>query len=73
MRVVLYDNQLEILIKILEKIKNTKVNKDTSMEEIVEMSDAAGALEVIKYQIRQQQEQGKEDLNDTHRIVWTER
>lgn len=53
MRVVLYDNQIEILIKILEKIKNTKVDKDTSMEEIVEMSDAAGVLEVIKYQIRQ--------------------
>ena len=61
MRVVLFDNQIDVLIKILEKIKNTKVNKDTSMEEIVEMSDAAGVLEVIKYQIRQQQERGKED------------
>ena len=55
--VVLFDNQIDVLIKILEKIKNTKVDKDTSMEEIVEMSDAAGVLAVIKFQLRKTQEQ----------------
>ena len=55
MRVVLYDNQLEILIRILEKIKNTKVDKDTSMEEIVEMSEAAGVLAVIEFQLKKMQ------------------
>lgn len=56
-KVVLFDNQIDVLIKILEKIKNTKVDKDTSMEEIVEMSDAAGVLAVIKFQLRKTQEQ----------------
>lgn len=55
--VVLFDNQIDVLIKILEKIKNTKVDKNTSMEEIVEMSDAAGVLAVIKFQLRKTQEQ----------------
>ena len=55
--VVLFDNQIDVLIKILEKIKNTKVDKDTTMEEIVEMSDAAGVLAVIKFQLRKTQEQ----------------
>ena len=54
--VVLFDNQIDVLIKILEKIKNTKVDKDTTMEEIVEMSDAAGVLAVIKFQLRKTQE-----------------
>ena len=53
--VVLFDNQIDVLIKILEKIKNTKVDKDTSMEEIVEMSEAAGVLAVIELQLKKMQ------------------
>lgn len=53
--VILFDNQVDVLIKILEKIKNTKVDKDTSMEEIVEMSDAAGVLAVIEFQLKKMQ------------------
>ena len=54
--VVLFDNQIDVLIKILEKIKNTKVDKDTSMEEIMEMSYAAGVLAVIEFQLKKMQE-----------------
>ena len=53
--VVLFDNQIDVLIKILEKIKNTKVDKDTSMEEIMEMSYAAGVLAVIEFQLKKMQ------------------
>ena len=53
--VVLFDNQIDVLIKILDKIKNTEVDKDTSMEEIVEMSEAAGVLAVIELQLKKMQ------------------
>lgn len=53
--VILFDNQVDVLIKILEKIKNTKVDKDTTIKEIVEMSDAAGVLAVIDFQLKKMQ------------------
>lgn len=55
--VVLFDNQIDVLIKILEKIKNAKVDKDTSMEEIVEMSNAAGVLAVIEFQLNKKMQE----------------